>query len=52
MRITKKYLNELTYQVIGCAIEALLALSSRPHSIALPDIDHRGESLIFRKKIP
>lgn len=21
MRITKKYLNELTYQVIGCAIE-------------------------------
>ena len=22
MRITKKYINELTYQVIGCAIEA------------------------------
>jgi len=21
MRVTKKYLNELTYQVIGCAIE-------------------------------
>ena len=21
MRITKKYLNELTYQVIGCAID-------------------------------
>ena len=21
MRITKKYINELTYQIIGCAIE-------------------------------
>ena len=34
MRITKKYLNELTYRVIGCAIEVIQMLQ-KPKGILI-----------------